>query len=66
MTWFWVGVETDLVFLWVVFIGLMSVWEIEVVLISVQGSELTRFLCGGRNCLVLVPASKFCFWCWGI
>ena len=41
MTWFYVGIEIDLVFLWVVKIDLMSVWEIEIDLISVKGAELT-------------------------
>ena len=47
MTWFCVGIENDLVFVWLVEVDLMSVWEIETDLVSVKGSELTWFLCGG-------------------
>ena len=48
------GIEIDLVSVWVVEIYLTSVWGIEIDLMSVQGSDLTWFLSGGRNDLVLV------------
>ena len=44
-----VGIEIDLVFVWVDEIDLMSAWEIKIDLISVKGSKLTWFLCGGRK-----------------
>ena len=47
------GIEIDLVFVWVDEIDLMSAWEIKIDLISVKGSKLTWFLCGGRKFLGL-------------
>ena len=41
---FSVGVEIDLVVVWVVEIDMISVWRIGVDLISVWGSELTLFV----------------------
>ena len=35
--------------MWVVENDLISVWGIELVLISASGSEVTWFLCGGRK-----------------
>ena len=64
VTWFCVGIESDLVFVWVDEIDLMSAWDIEIDLISVKGSELTWFFVGVRNDLVLVSRSKL-FLCRG-
>ena len=60
MTWFCVGIEIDLIFVWVVEIDLMSVWEIKVDLTSVKGSEFTWFLRGGLKRLGLFLDRK-CF-----
>ena len=46
---FSVGIDIDLVVVWVVELAVISVWGIGVDLISVQGSEFTWFLCGGRK-----------------
>ena len=44
------GHENDVVFVWVAKIDLISVWDpIENGFFSVQGSELSWFLCGGRK-----------------
>ena len=51
------GIETDLAFVRVVDIGLISVWGIEIDLISVCGSELTCY-CVGRILLVFVSENR--------
>ena len=49
MAWTCMGIEIDFVFVWLVEIDLMSVLEIVIGFISVKGSELSCFLCGGRK-----------------
>ena len=51
------GIEIDLVFVWVDEIDMMSAWEIKIVLISVNVSELTWFCVGVGKYLVIVSGS---------
>ena len=45
---FGVGIEIDLVVVWVVEIDVISVWGIGVDLISVEGLQLTGFVLGSK------------------